>query len=99
MPDIERVIYDIERCICHVPDACRDCSKYIGAYTPNCMEQLLSGALTLLRKQKAVVPDYSPYYQEWYCGNCGKTIPRTYNFCNYCGREVKWDGQQRESYQ
>lgn len=51
MPDRERVIYDIERCICHVPDACRDCSKYIGAYTPNCMEQLLADALELLKEQ------------------------------------------------
>lgn len=54
MPDRERVIYDIERCICHVPDACRDCSKYIGAYTPNCMEQLLADALALLNEQKII---------------------------------------------
>ncbi len=30
MPDRERVKYDIERCISHVPDACRDCYHYTG---------------------------------------------------------------------
>ena len=48
-------------------------------------------ALNLLRKQEPVKPDYSPYYQEWYCGNCGKMIPKAYKYCNYCGRAVKWE--------
>ena len=53
MADRERVIYDIERCICHVPDACRDCSKCV---TPraHCMEDLLSDALAVLREQDTV---------------------------------------------
>lgn len=53
MPDRERVIYDIERCICRVPDACLDCSKYkCGYYAPDCMEQLLGEALELLKEPK-----------------------------------------------
>ena len=56
MPDREKVIYDIERCICHVPDACRDCSHYkeLGNAI-SCMEELLSDALALLKEQEAVV--------------------------------------------
>ena len=50
----KQVIYDIERCICRVPDACRDCSKYKeGQPVVICMEELLKDALTLLKEQKA----------------------------------------------
>ena len=55
MTELNRVIYDIERCTCHVPDACRDCSKYRGEYTPDCMEQLLTDALKLLKEQPEIV--------------------------------------------
>ena len=43
-----------------------------------------------LKEQEPIKPDYDPYYQEWSCGNCGQTIIRAYNFCNYCGRKVNW---------
>jgi hypothetical protein len=52
MPDRERVIFDIERCICHVPDACRDCSKYGEDNALRCMENLLEDALELLKEQE-----------------------------------------------
>jgi len=54
MADRAKVIYDLERCICHVPDACRDCSKYNceGILTLTCMESLMKDALELLREQK-----------------------------------------------
>ena len=55
MTELNRVIYDIERCICHVPDACRDCLKYMGTYTPDCMEQLLNDALKLLKEKDCAV--------------------------------------------
>ena len=47
----KRVIFDLERCICHVPDACRDCSKFttIG---PNCMESLMEDALAIIREDE-----------------------------------------------
>ena len=48
----ERVIHDIERCICRAPDACRDCSKYSDDSTViRCMEELLKDALALLKAQ------------------------------------------------
>ena len=58
MPDREKVIWDIERCICHVPDACRDCSHYdsgeaFDAY--RCMEELLADAMLLLKEQEAEI--------------------------------------------
>ena len=50
MPDRENVIYDIERCICHVPDACRDCSHYGHGEAIGCMEELLTDALAMLKE-------------------------------------------------
>jgi len=50
MADIDKVIYDIERCICHVPDACRDCSHYGQGEHLDCMENLLRDALELLKE-------------------------------------------------
>ncbi len=68
-----------------------DCPYYPAGYTGCTCKLLMRDALTLLRERDAVKPNYSPYYQEWFCGNCGETIQRAYNFCNYCGRKVKWD--------
>ena len=52
MMDKIQVKYDIERCISHVPDACRDCSHYTGTVGFGCMEDLLADALALLKEQK-----------------------------------------------
>lgn len=52
MADRETVIYDIERCICHVPDACRDCSRYGHDDDLRCMEALMSDAMELLKEQE-----------------------------------------------
>ena len=54
MHDRENVIYDIERCICHVPDACRDCSHYGHGEAIGCMEELLTDALALLKEQEGL---------------------------------------------
>ena len=54
MPDREKVIYDIERCICRVPDACRDCSHYQDDRL-DCMEKLLADALALLKEQNGLM--------------------------------------------
>lgn len=50
--DREQIIYDIERCTCHVPDACRDCSHYTGTVGFECMENLMKDVLDLLKKQE-----------------------------------------------
>lgn len=49
---LEKVIYSIERCICHVPDACKDCSYDAGHPYNQCVELLLRDALELLKTQK-----------------------------------------------
>lgn len=51
MADRENVIYSIERCICHVPDACRDCGYDNHEYN-ECVEKLLRDALELLKEQE-----------------------------------------------
>lgn len=51
MIDKRQVIYDIERCICNVPDACRDCSHYTGTVGFGCMESLMADTLALLKEQ------------------------------------------------
>lgn len=102
MTELDRVIYDIERCTCHVPDACRDCSKFRGVYTPDCMEQLLTDALKLLKEQEPVEPSID--VDTYVCPNCGHRLEHQgmlgdnvifderYNFCPACGKAVKWNG-------
>ena len=61
----KQVIYDIERCICHVPDACRDCSKYKeGQPLVICMEELLKDALILLKEQEDLEKKYTSLLEE-----------------------------------
>ena len=48
----EKVIYSIERCICHVPDACRDCSYDAGHPYNECVETMLKDVLFLLKAQE-----------------------------------------------
>ena len=98
MPDRDRVIYDIERCICHAPDACRDCSKF-NTVGGNCTEDLLSDALALLREQEPVKPKrFLGALSDWYhCGVCWADMLDTGDgyrpkYCPQCGRAVKWDG-------
>ena len=57
MIDKRQVIYDINRCISHVPDACRDCSHYTGTVGFGCMEDLMSDALILLKEQQKLIDD------------------------------------------
>lgn len=101
MTELNRAIYDIERCTCHVLDACRDCSKYRGTYTPDCMEQLLTDALKLLKEQEAEPQTVLFREDGEYCPNCStittrimgvQKLHRGTRFCPYCGQAVKWDG-------
>lgn len=100
MADREKVIYDIERCICHVPDACKDCSKYGWYNAIRCMEELLTDALSMLKAQEPVKPfvtgnGHTVEEAEtwWYeCGNCNEPIDPNDQYCRHCGRAVKWDG-------
>ena len=50
--DREKVKYSIERCICHVPDACRDCAYDAGHPYNECVEMMLRDALAMLKEQE-----------------------------------------------
>ena len=94
-------MYDIEKCICHVPDACKDCSHYGHGEVIGCMEELLTDAIALLKDREA-----KPMIENergWNCPSCGieligKTasgypcdlIDLPLNFCPKCGQEVKY---------
>ena len=103
MDDLNRVIYDIERCTSHVPDACRDCSKCGSGM--KCMESLLGDSLKLLEKQVPKPPRISQTVDKIFyaCDSCGKSLfiivdSGTLNassvfpkFCSECGQAVKWN--------
>ena len=57
MPELDRVIYDIERCIYPDPQTCWDCSKYKkGMPLPDCVNELLADVLELLKAQPKWIP-------------------------------------------
>lgn len=102
MTDREKVIYSIERCICHVPDACRDCAYDAGHPYNECVELLLKDALSLLKAQEPILLEnqHKPYghiinaNSPWIsrCPKCGKKIEgKQTRFCKYCGQAVKWE--------
>jgi len=64
MPDREKVKYSIERCISHVPDACRDCAYDAGHPYNECVEIMLKDALALLKEQEHEVCENCPYKLE-----------------------------------
>lgn len=88
MSDNIQVMYDIERCISHVPDACRDCSHYTGTVGFGCMENLMSDALTMLnnRKKTKALPIMGTTICE--CYNCKHLLAEGMNYCPVCGYEI-----------
>lgn len=68
MADKRQVIYDIERCTSHVPDACRDCSHYTGTVGFGCMEDLMSDALALLKEQAEKIKSLERTIEDICCG-------------------------------
>jgi len=83
-------MFDIERCICHVPDACKDCSRYKEIDGLRCMEELMADAHTLLKEQEAVKPTWSR--GKPFCGACGLRIHGG-KFCSECGKPILWEGR------
>ena len=96
MPDREKVTYDIERCICRVPDACRDCSHYQDDRL-DCMEKLLADALALLKEQEAVEPilvreGWNKHHNNYVCPRCDNDVFYEQNYCTECGVRFLWEG-------
>ena len=93
MADIKQTMFDIERCICHVPDACRDCSHY-GFDRMECMESLLKDALELLKEQEAVEPKTGHWFKihggtAAQCTICKCWGQINMKFCPWCGAKME----------
>ena len=97
-------MYDMERCICNVPDACRDCSHDKGAVgfgCIGCMKALMKDAIALLKEnepqlvisegQCKVELDY--WARKGFCPKCHQVVLWMVNreYCGFCGQAVKWD--------
>ena len=94
MTEREKVIYSIERCICRVPDACRDCAYDAEHPYPECEYTLLQDALELLKEQEPVDPAIGGNQNScWYfiCPRCQLAIDKGDQYCRHCGRAVKWE--------
>lgn len=90
MTDRETVIYSIERCISHVPDACRDCSYDAGHPYNECVETLLKDALELLKEQPVLLDGHANNLFGR-CPVCKAVLnPLRAKFCWKCGQAVKW---------
>lgn len=82
MDEREKVIYSIERCICHVPDACRDCG-YDNEPCPECFEHLLRDALSLLKAQEPRVMTYEEMMEAEVCFFEVKDIKEIYPYIRF----------------
>ena len=101
MTELNTVIHDIGRCICHVPYACKDCSHGKEDRPIDCMENLLRDALELLKEQNKTGKweekiDYmgDTYYDCSACGESWTTIDGTpwqngMNYCPHCGVKME----------
>lgn len=92
----ERVLRDIGRCTCYVPDACVDCSKYGTGNVVKCMRESLKDSMELLIEHETGVRwiKISPagIYE---CSGCGQNVMTSdidaYKYCHGCGKKVKWE--------
>ena len=101
--DREKVKYSIERCISHVPDACRDCAYDAGHPYNECVEMMLKDVLALLKEKEAkkVLQIRNVAYRTiGYCPSCGRGLDSYHDgnsgehithFCYNCGQAVKWE--------
>ena len=110
MVDREKVIYSIERCTCHVPDACRDCAYDAGHPYNECVEMMLKDALSLLKAQEPRVMAWeelsalsfdTPVFIEENSGECGWNvfcyIDEENDVC-FCGFKASADYYDLEEY-
>ena len=79
MAKLEKVIYSIERCICHVPDACRDCAYDAGHPYNECLEMMLKDVLALLKTQEPSKYEYHTDHTDcpWYISGEESKCPVT----------------------
>ena len=100
MPDVEKVIKGLERClVCNTSaitsaegeKAYRDCEYTVALYCRQ--DKLLRDVLELL-KQEAVKPVHDKVVGRiWLCVNCGVLITESMNYCHKCGKRIEWEGR------
>lgn len=101
MTDREKVIKSLE-CLSRLPQdrKCAGCAYFIPYRIANDPDVgwcdstgVAKDALALLREQEPVKPieeGKRPY--RWFrCGNCEEPLYGPWNYCQKCGRKVKWD--------
>ena len=55
------------------------------------VSNIAKAALTLLKEQEPISPSCDMDGRYLVCGNCGKKIGKSTNYCTKCGRAVKWE--------
>ena len=97
MPDLEKVIDGIERCMLVTGGVrCKDCPYFNVCCEEDMAEvpkAMLLDAFSLLKAQEPVIPKPIHASERWYaCGNCDCSISKGDDtYCPRCGRKVKWD--------
>ena len=90
MNELERVIKGLECCLDE--GSCHGCPYYDDMDYCDGSDTLKRDALALLKAQEPVKPKRLNGYV--YCGRCGYKlhwIVEQNNFCQNCGRAVKWE--------
>lgn len=83
MPDVEKVIHDLEKCL----------DDSVAAVVP---ADTVREVIALLKAREPVEPKKlmskikNGYKWRFYCGKCGDEIDRLDKYCRHCGREVKF---------
>lgn len=89
MPDREKVIKGLEQTAARLQYGSLD-NVTLGE-----CEDAVFDALDLLREQEPAEPTKQhiekPKVDQWYCGECGGWIGKTFAYCPWCGKAVKWD--------
>lgn len=65
MADIKDTIDNVERCLCHIQDACMLCPHIEDDATEDCMENLMRDALEAMKSQQAEIEQMKAQKQKW----------------------------------
>ena len=97
MPDIEKVLCGLERCLKKTCPSIyskeyEECEYTTGLYCRQ--DKLLSDAYELLKEKEPVEAEIEGGGSSWWyvCGECHGTIDKWDSYCKHCGRRVKKDG-------
>lgn len=93
MPDREKVVSGFEHCNKdgYAEEICPDC-PYVDRNPSECVGQLMSDAIALLKEQEAVTPSWKQGKPS--CGACDtRLLYKVFrqNYCHFCGKKVKWE--------